>query len=658
LRRGETSHPPRLVSTALRFWAALRIPIPWIAPDELIYAELGRSLYASGSLEILGEPTAFYGLITPALVGLPLSLGDVGLGYGLLKLVQALVMSLAAVPVFLWARTLASEGWALVAAALTVAVPGLAYSGLIMTEVAFYPAFALAAWLMARALLKPTAMAQGLVLAAVVLTSLVRLQAAVLLPAFVTAVALMYGWRKRSRDLLAFWPTVAGTGVLGAAWAAWQLREGGPATRLLGAYQAAGEVDYGVADAVRYTVYHAADIVLFTGVLPVCAAVVLASRPAKTPELRAYLAVTVSVAGWMTLVVGLFASRHVGHLAERNLFALAPVLFVGLAAWLALGAPRPRLATALATLGAVALVVALPVDRFVSLATIPDSFTLIPLHRLEVRAPGLDEEFVLVAAVALAALAFALVPRRRIWVLPAALLMALAAASVSASRVVAAQATLTQPGTVGSEARWVDRAPAGPSVYLYTGDVFWNSVWETIFWNHRVRRVYDLLDAQVPGPLPQPSVGPLEDGRLVDKTGAEVPARFVVASDSLQFVGERVADGGNSIALWRLDPPFRLAQWIQNVRFDGTVERHARVVVYACRGGALELQILAEEPRTIELVRNGRAYRRRRLSALASWAITIPAVARRPLGTRICSFDVITDGPIRVHRIAFVGGRD
>src|ERR671934_90582 len=130
---------------------AAGIPTPWITPDEETYALLGRSLYSSGSFEILGQKTHFYSLISPALAGGQLHLHDLAVGYTLLKGIQALVMSLAAVPVYLWARSLASRGWALVAAALTVAIPGLAYSGLVMTEVAFFPVFFLAAWAMARA---------------------------------------------------------------------------------------------------------------------------------------------------------------------------------------------------------------------------------------------------------------------------------------------------------------------------------------------------------------------------------------------------------------------------------------------------------------------------------------------------------------------------
>ncbi|HEX6699780.1 MAG TPA: hypothetical protein VF101_03540, partial [Gaiellaceae bacterium] len=521
-------------STLLRFWAATRIPTPWIAPDELIYAELGRSLYAHGTLDLLGQRTSFFSLVYPALAGPPLSLGDVALGYTLLKAVQALVMSLAGVPVYLWGRSLVRPRLALLAAALTLALPGLVYSGLILTEVAFYPLLVLAAWAMAEALSRPTLARQAVFVGALLVAIGTRLQAVALAPAFLTALVVH---RANARRL---WPTVASFAAGAVAWAGWQLRNGGPPSRLLGAYQAAGEVHYTVGDSVRFVLYHLGDVVLFTGVFPVCALIVLLTMRLRSPDERAYVAVAASVTLWLTAEVGIFASRHVGHLAERNLFALAPMLFVALAVWLDRGAPRPPLRTGLAALVAVALVLTLPVADFVTAATIPDAPTLIPLHRLHVHWPGVSLELVLDLVVAAAAVAFALVPRRFVWALPAVLVAGLAGVSVSASRVVAAEATLVQPGTLGPHRRWIDAVARGPVVYLYTGDVYWNSVWESVFWNRRVRTVYDLLSVQVPGGIPQVSLGPEEDGRLVDKFGQGPPVRYVVASDSLTFRGTRI----------------------------------------------------------------------------------------------------------------------
>src|SRR5262249_47760795 len=160
-------------------------------------------------------------------------LGDLARGYSLLKLLQAFVMSVAAIPVYLWARPLAGKGWALVAAACTLALPALAYSGLIMTEVEFLPTMALAAWAISRAVARPTLAAQALALGAVLLAAATRLQALVLGPAIVTAIVVHALLERDLRRALRLWPLVAGLVAIGAAWAAYTLSAGGPATDVL-----------------------------------------------------------------------------------------------------------------------------------------------------------------------------------------------------------------------------------------------------------------------------------------------------------------------------------------------------------------------------------------------------------------------------------------
>ena len=480
------------VSTALRAWAGSLVPTPWILPDEVVYTELGRSLYHSGSFEILGEPTRFYSLVYPALVGLPLSMSDLQLGYTLLKALQALVMSLTAIPVYLWSRTLTSRGWALAAAALTLSVPGLAYSGLVMTEVAFYPLAALAAWAIARALARPTRAAQALAAGAVLLASATRLQGVVLAAVFVTAAALKAVFERSARPAAQLWPTYGAFALAGVGWVAWRLAQGGPASELFGAYRAAGEVHYSFSDSVLYARWHFADVLLMTGVVPVLAVAVLAIRAfaghERSAEARAYLAVAVSLTAWLVVEVGVFASRHVGRLAERDLLALVPVLFVGFGLWLGRGAPRPRLTSLAVALGGLALVLALPVGRLVSLAAIPDAFTLIPLYRLQVRAPAVDLQLLVDLFAAAAVAAFLLVPRRLRLGLPLVIGLFLALASISASRVVTAQATIVRKTAVGDEKRWIDPAAGGPVTYLYSGEVRWDSVWEGLFWNRKATR--------------------------------------------------------------------------------------------------------------------------------------------------------------------------
>jgi len=223
------------ISAALRLWAAESVETPWIAPDELIYAELGRAFWRTGHLTLFGEPTRFFSFVSPVLSGLPLSLGDREAGYRLLQTLQAIVISLAAVPTYLWARALMSRGWALIAAVLALVPPSLAYAGLVMTEVAFYPAFVLAAWAVWRAVERPAPRAQAWALASIALLCAVRLQGFVMALGYLTLIAL--DWRRVRRHV----PALAGFGVIAIAWTAWRLRSGGDVSKVLGAYQAAGK---------------------------------------------------------------------------------------------------------------------------------------------------------------------------------------------------------------------------------------------------------------------------------------------------------------------------------------------------------------------------------------------------------------------------------
>ncbi|MEP6977601.1 MAG: hypothetical protein ABI948_06065 [Thermoleophilia bacterium] len=646
------------LSTTLRWWAAERIPTPWIAPDELLYGLLGRSLWEHGNLDLLGEPTRFFSLVTPALVGGPLRIGSLETGYDLLKGLQALAMSLAAVPVYLWGRAFLTRFGALAAAALTVAIPGLVYSGLIMTEVAFYPILLLAAWAIARALVRGTVGSQLVALGAVSLATLTRLQAAVLLPVFFTALAVDLLLACDLRRMRRFWPFAAGTALLALIWSLYRLRHGGPFSQVLGGYQAAGETHYSVADALRFVLYHAEYTLVFTGVVPVCAFVLLlvqAVRARPDPELRAYLATTAALTVWLVAEVGIFASRHVGLLAERNLFGLAPLYFLGLMLWIERGLPRPRIPTLAVALGAVVLLLALPVARFVSLPALPDTFTLIPLYRLGVHHPHLNLELVAGAVFLVGVAAFVAVPRQLGVVLPAVLLVVFAAVSVSASRVVAGQAALVQPGTLGSDQRWIDKAATGPVAYVYTGDVYWSSVWETAFWNRRITAVYDLLLAQIPGGLPQPSVGPEEDGRVVTADGKGLRWPYVVASNSITWRGTRLADSSAGLALWRLDPPFRMATWVQNVQYNGVVDEHAKIFAYDCRRGVFRIALRAPGSRSVRLLLNEGAFRRFELGTGETIELTVPASP--PPGHRLCSFDLLTSAPVETTRFAFEPAR-
>src|SRR5581483_6203003 len=639
-------------------------PVPWIAPDEMVYGLLGHNLYTHGSLTILGGPTPFYSLLVPAFVGLPLSLADFAFGYGLLKVLQAAAMSLAAVPVFLWGRSLVSTRWALVAAALTLALPGLVYSGLVMTEVLFYPLLVLAAWAMARAIERPTPARQALLVAAVACAALARLQAIVLLPAFATALGLDSLLARSRRLPTRLAPSLVGMGLLVAGWLAWRL---GSSDSVLGGYEVVAHSSYSVGRAARFVVYHAGSLAMLSGLVPLCALLLLllagARRGEPDPRRRAFLATTVSIAAWIVVEVGIFASRYVGQLAERDLIGLAPLPFLAFVLWLERGAPRGYWSTAAVCVAVAAPLAVLPLGRLVTPAAPPDAPTVAPLWDI-VAATSLhafEVGFYAVLAVVLAL--FALVPRRAISLLPALLVAALAAASVQASREAVDQARLRRTMFLGADPAWIDRAADGPVAFLFVPGADWTGVWQTIFWNRKIDRVYDLGGVQVTGPLPQRRLDFAPGGRLLVGGRVATP-RYVVApvgaiqgAPFFSFAGEVVTDVerpgsrlGN-LALWKLTQPPRAISQLTGLLPQGDIYPggDGRLVVYGCPQGVFQLTLLVKQEQRLTILRNGKVIRKLTFLHPAPnepWRAEIPTVpppgGRR--GRSACTLDVRPTG--------------
>src|SRR6266699_3026923 len=148
--------------------------------DELVYSDLARSVARGGGLAIRGEHTRAYGLLYPILIAPAWLAHSMARTYELAKAINALLVTLAGVPFYLWARRLVTPGYALVALGLFLLLPAQLYAGTLMTENAFLPAFLLAALAFASALEHPTPARQALALGAIVLASAIRIQGLVL----------------------------------------------------------------------------------------------------------------------------------------------------------------------------------------------------------------------------------------------------------------------------------------------------------------------------------------------------------------------------------------------------------------------------------------------------------------------------------------------
>ncbi len=651
-----------LVSTAVRFALSRDVAAPWIAPDEPLYGLLGRSLVAGDGLSVLGEAVPYYSFLYPLLVGLPFVGNDLASGVTGVQLLQALLMSATAIPVFFWARPLAGPRWALVASGLAVLIPGLVYSGLLMSEALYYPIATLAVWALAVCLRSPTLTRQALFLGAVGLALATRLQAVGFVAVVVLALVLLAVSERSTAPFRRMWPTLAAFGVLAVGWVASRIALGGVG-ELLGAYAPLGEAgSYSVGDVARSMAWHAGSLALLTIAIPLLALCILALQALQgkedDPAARALVAAAVAYLVVTVVEVSAFASRFVDHVTERQLLSVAPPVFVAFAVWLARGLPRPQPATSIIAIAVAAPPILLPLDRVATRATAPDAPSMIALERL--RSTFSESTFELLyagAAAVLLALAV-LLPRRFAPLLVALVAAAFVGGSIVASDEIADRSQIERERTFATaQPDWIDASGATAATLLLTGDRFWPSAWHELFWNESIVEVARTSDTDSPGLIPQTVVTLRPDGRLQETNGELLDRPYLAAPIGVSVVGERVADLPGTedqpgIALWRTEQPVRLTQRVQGLRPNGDLHggESAEITVFSCGSGRLELTLLGKQGLSTRLLRDGEVVAEQAIPPNGAWR---PAIRATGDGAT-CDFRLETDGLVGSTRIEWV----
>ena len=563
-----------IAAVAATAWYSLgrAATVPRIFADELIHAEAARALAQSGTL-----PRDSYGLVTPALDSIAYLL--VGNDVSAFRLIQALnvaVMVMAAFPAYLLARRALSHRWALVVAALTVIGPWLVYARFVMTEAAFYPAFLLFVLALVRALERPTHARQLALALALVLAFATRTQAIVLVGAVVCAVPAHGLARGRTRIALrafaATWAayTVAATGIAAlAATGIWAP---------LGAYEVLLRGWWHPHGLALWAAANVTSLSLGLGVLVVAAcplgAAALLRRRAGEGE-QALAAAAISSAVWLLVTVVVLSQSKYGQgtVHERNLFFVAPLVFICAIAWATHGFPRPKLLTAATVATVVVLAVTMPSGVITAHSADALSFKL--WTQLERSSFSAARQMIVAVAVG----AVVLVRMRTAW--PLILTVVLAAVGVTA----ASDYRSDQSRSLVSRYAWVDRTlpreakatilwigcskddcPAGsPRSGLAKMAVY------TEFFNSRIDRVGHVRGDNGSRGLATDTFALRPDG-VVTSMGVPLRPDFVVADARVGIVGSRIAllragdvaktdaTRGSALALWRVTPPLRLVQ--------------------------------------------------------------------------------------------------
>ena len=603
-------------STVFRSIIGRGMAAPFIFVDELIWSEIARGIADAGEPLLRGEPDPGYSLVYPLLLSPAYALLDtLPDSYAAVKTVNALVMSLAAIPAYFLARRVVGDGLALLAALLAVAIPSFAYTGTVMTENVFYPLFLVLTLALVLVLERPTGLRVGILLAVGAAAYATRVQAAALIPAFLLAPLVLAVFQR-----VGLRATVSRFRLLYGVFAAFallalvaQLAGGRSPQDLLGAYSPVGDATYEPGEVLRYLVWHAAELCLYVLVIPVAATIVLVGRARSLDErLQAFLAATVALTACLVPAVAAFASVFSLRIQERNLFYLAPLSVIALLAWVERGAPRPRVLAPVAAAVSVLLVVLIPFDRFITTSAVTDTLMLLPFWSLQDRiGASWIEPAALGLAVVLAA-AFLFVPRRFALVLPLLVLGLWAAAFKPIwwgkhGFEQAARGALFQ-GIREAERDWIDRALPDDSeaAFLWTGRTDRLTVNQNEFFNRGVGRVYYLVDP-TPGSLPETRVVvDDETGAVTLPDGAGVSDAYLVTDSSFEPIGDALArDMGWGVTLWRVDRPLVSATRIEGLYpNDSWSGERVTYIRRRCEGGRLRVSLSSDaslffEPQTV-----------------------------------------------------------
>lgn len=563
--------------------AGMQLSVPWITPDELIYAELAKSI-ADGSLpSIRGETTFGYGPLYPLIISPAWALfDDPAHAYAAAKAINAVVMSMAGIPAFFLARRFVGPTNAAIVATLSAFIPSVLLSGTLLIEVVLYPVFLLALLGMVASLQEPSRRTQLLAVAGIAVACVAKPLSVVLVPAYVLAIVHVGVLERHSggtvRERLR--RHAAAIGLLGAGGlAAIALSVGGGnPDAVLGIYGVVlGNVDLG--GTLQWFVWHLAGLDLYVGVIPFALSLIVIGL-SVVGEVGARERVFAAVAFWTiggtVAAIAAYSSKPLAgaagyipseaRLHERNMFVLVPILFVGMALFL----ERRPLCPRWLQLGCVGLAIVLPLllplERLLYNASF-QAFVVIPWT-----AAGIERVWPLTFLPLAGLVALVLLGRARGLATRAWAVVAL----VLAATTVAAQASMSHPDGgaastigIGLDKSWIDRAVphdsevtalwVAPAESADAGAGH-RMIWMSEFYN---RSVGPVIEIGTPMPYELPHLEAfVRDGVVSTGMGRPLVAEFVLAPCWIGVEGRVVAsDPRVDAAVYRIPAgPVRISR--------------------------------------------------------------------------------------------------
>lgn len=579
------------LSAIVRSVVAWQHSTPRYFPDEYIYAALGRSI-GHGHLAIRGHTTFFPGIVEPVLAAPLWRLFDTTTAYHLVQVENAVVASLAAIPVYLLARQLGMRSaWALCAAVYAVALPSLVLVAYTMSDTIAYTLALSAAAAAVAALHEPTRRRQLLFLLFATLVSLTRVEYFAVVPAYAAAALALDGRRAVRRHAFAFAALAPAAGAL-----------------LLGAF---GYYNQGLHETrinLRYAKWFGIQPFLLAleagaAIVPGAVAGIAGARGRRAVGFACFV-------GTFAVLLVAEATAHAAdslQFKERYLFVLLALLPIAFSLY----AREPRRRRLVVVGVAVAIVVAaarLPLSGYDAATYKSDSQFLLAVGDLE-NWLGVANTSLMVAVIGTigAALAVATAFRGRLWTVPAFAFVVAVALTVQASRVDVRSTNAIRAGYPGS-LTWIDDAAHAPVTAVATPLSPASDLLSEIWWNQSVQREAVLDDGAPTDAFTYTKVKPARDGTLRGVSGDVLLDDY--GTTAVLADATPIAHSTN-FTLWRPRGAARLRTLIEGRFYDSFLADKGSIRVWPQRVGAgveatFRLSLPASWPKTSSIDLGGK----------------------------------------------------
>ena len=634
--------PARLVlagivgtSFLIRFVAALGHATPQYFPDEYIYASISRSLAEHGRPLVRSAPAHFPALLEP-LAAAPFWLfHDPALAYRLTQAENVLAMSLAAIPVYLLTRRLGlGPGLALVAGALTVASPNLFFTSFVLADPLAYPLVLAALYAGVCALSRPSRGSQIAFVVLAALTTLTRIQYALLPVVFIAgAVAVERGSVRRTlANFRLTW------GIFLAPLAA--LIVLGPG-RVLGYYNSVVSLHIRPGSLVHWIATDSMLLVYCAGWVLVPGAVIGFAYALARPRSREEAAFGGITAGLLLILfaeTSLYASNGSPRFQERYFMALLPLVLPWFALYLKRGRPA-RLATCLFAVALLAISARVPLAPYSVADNKQDSPFLLGVYRLEHAIGAANGSLAIAAAAALLSLlAAAIAWRSRLAVLAIGLTLATAlaasAGSISFDHHVSKNVRHT---LLPADARWIDHSGLHHVLLIQTPATLHARAHEQLFWNESIDDVLFFGQASPIDAFGNHRVAAAADGRLVaDGHTLRAPLAISNFAVRMRLRGAVPVARGADYELWRPTGTPRLALFVGGLYTDHWLAQAGEIQVWPAHGdqvrGTLRLRLWLPKltERTVVVLQAPGFKRRIAVLPASQQTLVIPVQGRAP----------------------------